>query len=39
MEKTRLRDDPELELSDRDFNITIINELKDLMEQGNNMHE
>ena len=28
-----------LELPDRDFNITIINVLKDLMEQVNNMHE
>lgn len=37
MEKARFKDRPELELSDRDSNITFVNAWKGLMEQVNSM--
>lgn len=39
MEKTRLINDTSLEWSEKDFNITIIKVLKELMEQVDNMNE
>lgn len=39
MEKTRLINDTSLEWSEKDFTITIIKVLKELMEQVDNMNE